>query len=100
MKDFDALTEPEKVEAIFDAEKVSEKVDNEANFQLFRIGNFYVEAKTSMSGMFKRSFKTYSLKELPANYAGELLSIPIVVLDKTHAKVNPSEAANSMAKRN
>ena len=74
------LKEQQKVELIFDANKITEKVDNEANYQLFQIDNFFVEAKTSLEGKFKRSFTTYSLKELPAEYAGEILSIPIVVL--------------------
>jgi hypothetical protein len=78
---FNKLSEQEKVELIFDANKITEKVDNEANYQLFQIDNFFVEAKRSLDGKFKRSFIAYSLKELPVEYAGEVLSIPIVILD-------------------
>lgn len=71
---------------IFDSNKVTEKVDNEANYQLFQIDNFFVEAKSSLNGKFKRSFTTYSLKELPVDYVGEVLSIPLVVLnDQMHS---------------
>lgn len=78
---FNSLNEQQKVELIFDANKITEKVDREANYQLFQIDNFFVEAKTSLEGKFKRSFTTYSLKALPAEYIGEVLSIPIVILD-------------------
>src|SRR3954453_14559785 len=79
--DFKALEEQQKVQLIFDANKVTEKVDSEANYQLFQIDNFYVETKTSLEGKFKRSFKTYALKELPADYVGEVLGMPIVTLN-------------------
>lgn len=78
---FNSLNEQQKVELIFDANKITEKVDREANYQLFQIDNFFIEAKTSLEGKFKRSFTTYSLKALPAEYVGEVLSIPIVILD-------------------
>lgn len=78
---FNSLNEQQKVELIFDSNKIAEKVDKEANYQLFQIDNFFVEAKTSLEGKFKRSFTTYSLKALPAEYVGEVLSIPIVILN-------------------
>ncbi len=81
IENFNNLKEHQKVELIFDANKITEKVDNEANYQLFQINNFYIEAKTSLEGKFKRSFTTYTLKELPVEYAGEILSIPIVILN-------------------
>ncbi len=81
IENFNTLNEQQKVELIFDANKITEKVDNEANYQLFEINDFFVEAKTSLEGKFKRSFTTYSLKELPVEYAGEILSIPIVILN-------------------
>ncbi|MDB5248152.1 MAG: hypothetical protein JWQ40_2546 [Segetibacter sp.] len=76
---FNKLDEHQKVQLIFDANKISEKSDEEANYQLFQIENFYVETKTSWQGLFKRIISTYSLKTLPAEYAGEVLSIPIVL---------------------
>ncbi len=63
---FNFLDEQKKVELIFDADKITEKVDNGANYNLFQIDNFFVEVKTSLEGKFKRSFTTYSLNELPA----------------------------------
>lgn len=84
---FNNLNYQQQVEMIFDSNKVTEKVDNEANYQLFQIDNFFVEAKSSLNGKFKRSFTTYSLKELPVDYVGEVLSIPIVVLnDQMHSQ--------------
>ena len=82
---FNNLNYQQQVELIFDANKITDKVDNEADYQLFQIDNFFVEAKSSRNGKFKRSFTTYSLKELPVDYIREVLSIPIVVLnDQMH----------------
>ena len=95
---FNNLNEQRKVQLIFDANKITEKVDNEANYQLFQIDDFFVEAKTSLEGKFKRTFATYSLKELPAEYVGEVLSIPIVVLDD-QSQVNELEKSNLKNKK-
>ena len=81
IENFNLLNEHQKIQLIFDADKVSEKVDNEANYQLFKIDNFFVEAKTSLEGKFKMSFAFYTLKELPAEYASEIISIPYVILN-------------------
>jgi hypothetical protein len=86
IENFKNLNHQQKVELIFDANKITEKVDNEANYQLFQIDNFFVEAKSSLDGKFKRSFTTYTLRELPVSYVEEVLSIPIVVLnDQKHS---------------
>ncbi|MEJ7677729.1 MAG: hypothetical protein WKG06_07650 [Segetibacter sp.] len=92
------MNEQQKVELIFDANKITEKVDNEANYQLFQINDFFVEAKTSLEGKFKRSFTTYSLKELPVEYAGEVLSIPIVILND-QSEVNDLRKSNLKNKK-
>ncbi len=42
VNDFKLLEDHQKVQLIFDANKITEKIDNEANYQLFQIGNFYV----------------------------------------------------------
>lgn len=95
---FNSLNEQQKVELIFDANKITEKVDREANYQLFQIDNFFVEAKTSLEGKFKRSFTTYSLKALPAEYVGEVLSIPIVILDNQR-KAGDDKKSDSKTKK-
>lgn len=86
--DFKILDDHQKVQLIFDANKVTEKIDNEANYQLFQIDNFFVETKTSLEGKFKRSIKTYTLKELPIDYAGEVLGMPIVKLDSDRVTIS------------
>lgn len=90
---FETLNEQQKVELIFDANKITEKVDNEANYQLFQVDSFFVEAKTSLEGKFKRCFTSYALKDLPADYISEVLSIPIVVLDN-HSPANAPAKSN------
>jgi hypothetical protein len=92
IESFNLLKEHQKIQMIFDADKISEKVDDEANYQLFKIDNFFIEAKTSLEGKFKRSFTFYTLKELPADYISEVLAIPIVTL-------NNQERANELRNR-
>jgi hypothetical protein len=76
--DFRLLEDCQKVQMIFDAKKITEKIDQDSNYQLFQIENFYVETKICLEGKCKRSIKAYSLKELPVEYAGEVLGVPIV----------------------
>lgn len=93
IEDFRNLNDNQKIQMIFDADKIAEKIDNESNYQLFRIESFYVETKTSLFGTFKRTFVAYSLKDLPADYAGEVMSIPIVSSNfkKSHPANDKSE---------
>lgn len=98
IESFNLLDEHQKVQLIFEADKISEKVDDEANYQLFRIDNFFIEAKTSLEGKFKRCFTFYTLKELPAEYASEVMSIPIVTLN-TKKQGNESESTDFRNKK-
>src|SRR4051812_47770174 len=82
MESFNQMSEHQKVQLVFEADKITEKIDAEANYQLFKISNLFVEVKSSLEGKFKRSFTAYTLKELPVAYVGEVLSIPIVTLNE------------------
>ncbi|MCW3115717.1 MAG: hypothetical protein JWR18_4113 [Segetibacter sp.] len=97
--DFKILEEHQKVQLIFDANKITEKIDNESNYQLFQIDNFFVETKTSLEGKFKRSIKTYALKELPVDYVGEVLRMPIVKFE-SELQPTPNPAFSSKKKEN
>lgn len=96
IESFNQMDEHQKVQLIFEADKITEKVDSEANYQLFKISNFFVEVKSSLEGKFKRTFTAYTLKELPVNYLGEVLSIPIVTLK---AEASKYEMTNFSKKR-
>ncbi len=98
IESFNLMKEHQKVQLIFEADKITEKVDNEANYQLFRISSFFVEVKSSLVGKFKRSFTTYTLRELPIDYAGEVLTIPIVRLN-TEAKAEEMKIPSLLKKR-
>ena len=90
--DFKVLEDHQKVQLIFDATKITEKIDNDSNYQLFQIDNFYVETKTSLEGRFKRSIKTFTLKDLPVDYAGEVLRMPIVKFETDLTRnTNPTQ---------
>ncbi len=69
---FNSLSEEQKKIAIFDAEKVTERSDDLAKYELFKIDNFFVETKTSIQYKFKRVIETFTLREVPAVYASPL----------------------------
>lgn len=98
IENFNRMDEHQKVQLIFEADKVTEKVDGEANYQLFKISNFFVEVKSSLEGKFKRSFTAYTLRELPSAYVSEVLSIPIVTLD-FNSKNTEFESTSTTRKR-
>jgi hypothetical protein len=97
--DFKTLEESQKVQLIFDANKISEKIDDEANYQLFQIENFYVETKTSLEGKFKRCIKTYTLRELPVDYAGEVLGMPIVTFKTDYISATNTGNSNQNSRK-
>lgn len=97
IENFNNLSQQQKIQLVFDADKITEKVDNEANYQLFRIENFFVETKISLEGKFKRSFTTYTVRDLPPEYVSEILLLPVVVLDDT-STVKESVKANTVKK--
>lgn len=98
IESFNLMNEHQKVQLIFEADKITEKVDNEANYQLFKISNFFVEVKSSLEGKFKRTFTTYTLKNLPMDYVGEVLSLPIVTLN-AEAEAGELQMTNFRKKR-
>ena len=73
IENFNMLDDHQKMELIFDANKITEKSNDEVKYQLFQIDNFYVEAKTSLQGLFKKIITTYFLKQLSVEYASEVL---------------------------
>lgn len=95
--DFKKLEDCQKVQMIFDAKKITEKIDGESNYQLFQIENFFVEAKTNLEGKCKRTIKTFALKDLPVDYAGEVLGMPIVKYAKD--MTSPSETVVKLKKK-
>jgi hypothetical protein len=98
IESFNRMNDHQKVQLIFEADKITERVDAEANYQLFKISNFFVEVKSSLEGKFKRSFTAYTLKDLPVSYVGEVLSIPIVTLN-TDTKRNEFQLTGTTRKR-
>ena len=99
IENFNKLNEKEKVVLIFEASKITEKLDDTIKYQLFKIDNFYIETKTSVLGKFKRTITTYTLKDLPAEYAGQILSIPLVLTDEELKNQN-KKAKSIEIKRN
>lgn len=58
IEEFQSLSEEERKIVIFEAEKVSEREDATSKYELFKIDNFYIQVKTSISHSFKRIIET------------------------------------------
>jgi hypothetical protein len=70
VEQFNNLNEDQKKAAIFDAKKVTERVDKVVKYELFQIDNFFIEIRTSLQHRFRRVVATFSSKEVPKVYAG------------------------------
>ena len=70
--DYNNLNDESKGAVLFDADKISEKVDVHNKFQLFYISDFYIETKTSRKNKFKRTVTLYTPNTLPAIYTDEI----------------------------
>jgi len=67
-EEFNQLDETTKKIWIFEANKVAEREEGSSRFQLFKIGNLYVETKVSTNKGHKRIITTYYSYELPQEY--------------------------------
>lgn len=74
-EEFNQLDDNAKKIWIFEANKIAEREDGSTRFQLFKIGNFYVEAKTSTTHGHKRIITTYQPNELPQEYQSDVTSV-------------------------
>ncbi|MDQ6815357.1 MAG: hypothetical protein M3040_16600 [Bacteroidota bacterium] len=72
VEQFNSLDEEQKKAAIFDAKKVTERVNQVEKYELFQIDNFFIEIKTSLRQRFRRVIATFSSKEVPKIYAGQI----------------------------
>lgn len=69
---FKELSEQEQKVQLFEARKITERLDEYSKYELFYIDDFFIETKTSQLQMFKRTLTCYTLKDLPLIYAGNL----------------------------
>lgn len=72
IEEFNKLDEGSKRIIIFEAEKVSEVQDEFTKYLLFMIYDFYIEIKTSISNVWKRTIVTYKIDDVPLKYAGDV----------------------------
>ena len=86
IEEFKILDDEQKAQYIFKAEKVAERIDDEYNYQLYKVDKFFAETRVPLNTKSALTIKMYSLKELPVVYAGEVLRMPIVTLDKRVAE--------------
>jgi hypothetical protein len=67
-EEFNKLDEDSKNVLIFEAKKVAEREEGSTRFQLFKIDNFFIEAKISLQEFKRRCLTTYNSNDLPLNY--------------------------------
>jgi hypothetical protein len=72
IEQFNSLREEEKNIFLFEATKMAERSDSFTKFELFRIDDFFVETKTSLLRLYRRTITTYTLRDLPLVYSGNL----------------------------
>lgn len=67
-EEFNNLDEQEKRIQLFEAKKICEHSDGFLKYELFYINDFFVETKTSLNRLFKRTITVYELEQLPLLY--------------------------------
>lgn len=72
IQEFNRLDDYEKNALIFNAEKLTERVDEISKYELFCIDNFFVETRTSLHYKFRRNIKTFTFGKLPFVYASRV----------------------------
>ena len=66
---FNSLDDQEKKVVLFEAKKVSEKFDEVYKCELFQIGDFFIESRTSRETKINRTLQTYTAESKPEGYA-------------------------------
>lgn len=76
VEEFNNLDEEQKKVAIFDAKKITERVDHSEKYELFKIDNFFIETKISLQRKFRRVINTFSPEEVKHKYSSNDLAFP------------------------
>ena len=63
-KEFENLDDNDKKVALFEANKIAEKLDGSQKTEVFKIDNFYIESKTSMVLRTKRVLTIFNSDRL------------------------------------
>ncbi|GEO12142.1 hypothetical protein [Segetibacter aerophilus] len=72
IEQYNNLPDRQKKELLMDASKIDEHEDEISTYEFFRIEDFYVEVSRSVTYKYRRILNTYSLKDIPLNYAGRV----------------------------
>ncbi len=72
VEEFNNLTMPEKQIRLFEAQKIAERLDEFSKYELFYFDNLFIETRTSLLYLYKRTMTGYTLRDLPLVYAGNL----------------------------
>ena len=78
------MEDHKKMSLLSKAKKIAEKMETCTKYELFQLENFYVEIRFCIQNQIKKIINTYLLKELPKEYAAELIAIPLVALYRSN----------------
>jgi hypothetical protein len=82
INDYNGMNHEEKISWLSKAKKITERIEECTKYELFQLGNFFIEIRFCIRQQFKKIVNTYVLKELPQEYVAEVLAIPIVSANK------------------
>ncbi|WP_207496908.1 hypothetical protein [Aridibaculum aurantiacum] len=66
---FNSLPDIEKHQLIYDAEKLDELSDGFTRFALYKLGDLFIEVKSSPDRVYRKSIQAFELKDIPLIYS-------------------------------
>jgi hypothetical protein len=69
---FNSLPVNRRFEIIVDAEKIAEREDEIATYELFKVDSFYVEVSKSITHKFRKILNTFCSNQVPRVYSPQV----------------------------
>ena len=69
LDEFNRLDPQSKKVLLFEANKIAERDDERCRYELFAVSDFFIETTTSRLYTFKRTIATYTVNDVPLQYA-------------------------------
>lgn len=94
---FNTLPKKEQLQIIAKTSSIAQSIEAATMYKVYNIANFFVEVSTQIEGTVDKIIKAYTLQELPAKYATQLIQLPLVTLSLPQAerpKYNEDHTSN------
>jgi hypothetical protein len=75
IENFNSLSDKQKKSLLVDAKKVSEYQQDLVRYELFSVGNFYVEVKIDFLERYRVIAGAYSSDNIPPMYRGQVAKV-------------------------